>query len=105
MQIFMGLVLDSEGIVLLSPEESKHCIKVLRHKKGEIINVIDARGNFYEAELDETGPAGSLAKPLSKKTLAATKNYRLHIVISPTKNPDRIEWMIEKCTELGVDEF
>jgi 16S rRNA (uracil1498-N3)-methyltransferase len=105
MQVFLGLDFDNDGNILLSPEESRHCIKVLRRKKGEQIKVIDGKGNFYIAALFDTNPEACKAKIISKEVVAATKSYRLHIAISPTKNPDRIEWMLEKCTELGVDEF
>jgi len=105
MQIFLGLTFNADGSILLSTEESRHCVKVLRHKKGDVINVIDGKGNFYTAELTETNPEACKAKIVSKKQIALNKNYRLHIAISPTKNTDRIEWMLEKCTELGVDEF
>jgi 16S rRNA (uracil1498-N3)-methyltransferase len=105
MQIFLGQTFTADGNITLSPEESKHCTKVLRHKKGDVINVIDGKGNFYTAELLDTNPESCQAKIVSKKSIADSKNYRLHIAISPTKNPDRIEWMLEKCTEMGVDEF
>jgi 16S rRNA (uracil1498-N3)-methyltransferase len=104
MQIFLGLKIDV-GSILLSPDESKHCTKVLRHKRGDKINVIDGKGNFYEAELFDINPEACKAKILSAKQIGLKKNYNLHIAISPTKNPDRIEWMVEKCTEMGVDEF
>jgi len=105
MQIFLGLVFNPDDSILLSPEESKHCVKVLRKKAGDIIHIIDGKGNLFEAKLIETDPAACKAIIVSKKQIAPTKNYRLHIAISPTKNPDRIEWMLEKCTEMGVDEF
>jgi len=105
MQVFLGQESRNDGEIVLSPEESKHCIKVLRHKKGDVINVIDGNGNFYEAELVETDPQRCVAKTKSKKQIGVNKPYYLHIAISPTKNPDRIEWLIEKGTELGVDEF
>src|ERR1700757_3905500 len=105
MQIFLALGLEGNETVLLSPDESKHCTKVLRHKRGDVINVIDGKGNFYTAELFDINPESCKAKIISKKQIAAGKDYRLHIAISPTKNPDRIEWMLEKCTEMGVDEF
>jgi 16S rRNA (uracil1498-N3)-methyltransferase len=105
MQIFLALKFDVDGNILLSPEESKHCVKVLRKKSGDIIHVIDGKGNLYEAELFETDPQACKVKIINKKQVAVNKNYRLHIAISPTKNPDRIEWMVEKCTEMGVDEF
>ena len=105
MQVFLGFCFNTNGSVLLSPEESKHCIKVLRKKAGDVISVIDGKGNFYETEITHSNPEACVVKILSKKQIAVKKPYCLHIVISPTKNPDRIEWMIEKCTELGVDEF
>lgn len=104
MQIFLGQVFK-EGEVILSPEESKHCTKVLRHKRGDVIQVIDGKGNFFVAELYDINPESCKAKITEKKNIAVKKDYRLHIAISPTKNPDRIEWMLEKCTEMGADEF
>ena len=47
MQIFFANIFIDADTILLSAEESKHCIKVLRHKSGDIINVIDGKGNFY----------------------------------------------------------
>ena len=105
MQIFLGLIFNADGSILLSAEESKHCIKVLRKKAGNVIHVIDGKGNLYEAKITEANPQACKALIISKKQISIDKNYRLHIAISPTKNPDRIEWMLEKCTELGVDEF
>ncbi|HXB41308.1 MAG TPA: 16S rRNA (uracil(1498)-N(3))-methyltransferase [Bacteroidia bacterium] len=105
MQVFLGLLFNENGDILLSAEESRHCIKVLRHNAGDVINIIDGKGNFYEAEITSANPQNCTAKIKSKKQIGLSKPYYLHIAISPTKNPDRIEWMIEKCTEMGVDEF
>ena len=105
MQLFFANIFTDENNILLSAEESKHCIKVLRHKNGDTINLIDGKGNFYEAEITDANPQKCNVKIISKKQVAVAKPYYLHIAISPTKNADRIEWMLEKCTELGVDEF
>ncbi|HEX7412997.1 MAG TPA: 16S rRNA (uracil(1498)-N(3))-methyltransferase [Bacteroidia bacterium] len=105
MQVFFANIFTDQNTILLSAEESKHCIRVLRHKTGDTIHIIDGKGNLYEAEIKEANPQKCSAKIISKKSLASSKNYHLHIAISPTKNADRIEWMLEKCTELGVDEF
>jgi 16S rRNA (uracil1498-N3)-methyltransferase len=105
LQIFFANIFTDENNILLSAEESKHCVKVLRHKNGDTINLIDGKGNFYEAEITDANPQKCNAKIISKKQIAVAKPYYLHIAISPTKNADRIEWMLEKCTELGVDEF
>lgn len=105
MQVFLGASFSPSGEILLSAEESKHCIKVLRHKAGEVIHVIDGKGFLYEAVIETADPQACMARVKSKKAISVAKPYRLHIAISPTKNADRIEWMIEKCTELGVDAF
>lgn len=105
MQVFLGASFTESDDILLSAEESKHCIKVLRHKAGDVIHVIDGKGNFFEAEITEANPQQCVARIQSKKLIGITKPYHLHIAISPTKNPDRIEWLVEKGTELGVDEF
>jgi 16S rRNA (uracil1498-N3)-methyltransferase len=105
MQVFFANIFTDTDTILLSTEESKHCIRVLRHKNGDIIHVIDGKGNLYETEIIEANPQACLSKIINKKQIMPSKSYYLHIAISPTKNIDRIEWMIEKCIELGVDEF
>lgn len=105
MQIFFANIFTDADTILLSAEESKHCIRVLRHKNGDVIHVIDGKGNFYETEITDANPQKCSVKILHKKQISSPKKHHLHIAISPTKNADRIEWMLEKCTELGVDEF
>lgn len=105
MQVFLASTVTDAGEILLSAEESKHCVKVLRHKVGDIINVIDGKGNFFEAEITAADMQNCTARVKSKKQIGVNKPYYLHIAISPTKNPDRTEWLIEKGTEFGVDEF
>jgi 16S rRNA (uracil1498-N3)-methyltransferase len=105
LQLFLANIFVDGDTLLLSAEESKHCIKVLRHKNGDVINVIDGKGNFYEAEITDANPQTCSAKIIRKKPPREPKPYNLHLAISPTKNADRIEWMLEKCTEFGVDEF
>ncbi|HTA63246.1 MAG TPA: 16S rRNA (uracil(1498)-N(3))-methyltransferase [Bacteroidia bacterium] len=105
MQIFFANIFSDEHTLLLSAEESKHCVKVLRHKNGDVIHLIDGKGNFYEAEITDANPQKCIAQIIRKKPPREPKPYRLHLAISPTKNADRIEWMLEKCTEFGVDEF
>ena len=94
-------IISNEAI--LSPEESGHCIRVLRLTRGDIVQLIDGRGGIFEAiisvpdakrcRLDITG---SLSAP-------PARNFNLHIAIAPTKNIDRFEWFIEKAVEIGID--
>ena len=105
MQIFFANIFSDENTLLLSAEESKHCVRVLRHKNGDVIHLIDGKGTFYEAEITDANPQKCIAQIIRKKPPREPKPYYLHLAISPTKNADRIEWMLEKCTEFGVDEF
>jgi len=105
MQVFLGQSFTEDGNILLSPEESRHCIKVLRHKAGDIIYVIDGIGNFYEVQIRTADPQACSGTITARRQITQSKPYYLHIAISPTKNPDRMEWLVEKGTELGVDEF
>lgn len=105
MQLFLAHSFTEQGEIVLSAEESKHCVKVLRHKAGDVIHVIDGVGNLYTAEITDPNAQRCVARITAKEHIGNRKPYRLHIAISPTKNPDRIEWLVEKGTELGVDEF
>lgn len=93
------------GLALLTQEESWHCAKVLRKKTGEPIHLIDGLGNFYEGELTLVSDRQCTAKIVSGPTSQKKRNYYLHLAIAPTKQIDRIEWMIEKAVETGIDEI
>ncbi len=87
----------------LSPEESKHCVRVLRMEAGEPVVLVDGNGNWYEGEIDRAEAKGCGVRILERKEQFGKRHFRLHIAVAPTKNIDRIEWMLEKCTEMGVD--
>jgi 16S rRNA (uracil1498-N3)-methyltransferase len=89
----------------LSEEESKHCVRVLRLQAGDIIQLIDGKGNFYAAELTDAHPKKTQLKILSVEQDPNKRNHYLHIAIAPTKNIERLEWFLEKATEIGIDEI
>jgi 16S rRNA (uracil1498-N3)-methyltransferase len=89
----------------LTAEESWHCAKVLRCKAGEAIHLIDGRGHFYKAELLSVNEKKCEALVTSGPTLQPKRDYYLHLAIAPTKNIDRIEWLVEKAVEIGIDEL
>lgn len=91
-----------EGKLLLDPEESRHCVKVLRKRSGDEIRVTDGRGSFYRAVITTADPAQCTFSLLSVEA-ELPRTYSVHIAISPTKNADRIEWFVEKCVEIGID--
>ena len=91
-----------QGIFQLDSTESKHCTKVLRKKAGDKIHITDGKGFLYEAVITLADPGQCKFEIQEKKTEAA-KSFSIHIAISPTKHPDRLEWFVEKAVELGVD--
>lgn len=90
---------------LLNEEESKHCTKVLRLKENDIVYLVDGNGGFYKAAISVISGKKCLLNILETQKDFGKRNYRLHIAIAPTKNIDRIEWFIEKATEIGIDEI
>lgn len=89
----------------LSEEESRHCVKVLRLKQGDPIQLTDGKGNFYQGRLIEIHPKGSVVKLLSSNQTPHIHSWRLHIAMAPPKNIERFEWFLEKATEIGIDEI
>ena len=102
MQLFYSPGIISE-YYRLTPEESTHCIRVLRKKRGDTIQLTDGRGNLYTAELLDDSPKGCEVKVIHIEKEYGKRPYTLHLAVAPTKNIDRYEWLLEKATEIGVD--
>jgi 16S rRNA (uracil1498-N3)-methyltransferase len=88
-----------------SPEESAHIVKALRRKKGSEIFFTDGAGFLYEGEITIADIRLVEARIINMKKFDETELPPIHIVVAPTKNVDRIEWFIEKATEVGVAEI
>src|SRR5688500_6194402 len=103
MNVFLAAISGNRAV--LDEEESWHCARVLRKRAGEEIRLIDGKGFFYDANVeiisDKNCEAVITGDPLPQER----RSYRLHLAIAPTKQVDRIEWMVEKAVEIGVDEF
>jgi 16S rRNA (uracil1498-N3)-methyltransferase len=95
----------SNKIYQLEETESKHCIKVLRLKEDDIIHLIDGKGSLFEAKIIDAHPKRCTVECIDEKSEYGKLNYDLHIALAPTKNIDRTEWFLEKCTEIGISEF
>lgn len=89
----------------LNEEESNHCNKVLRLKQGEKVHLIDGIGGLYTAEISEVTKKAVYLVVIEKQSEFGKRNHHLHIAIAPTKNNDRLEWFLEKATEIGIDEI
>lgn len=102
MQLFYSPHLDPRTTEASFPkDESKHIVKVLRKKVGDVLDLTDGKGFFYKAELIHATPGNCKAKILDS-TAAEPLPYRLHIAVAPTKTNDRFEFFLEKATEIGI---
>ncbi|WP_449023680.1 16S rRNA (uracil(1498)-N(3))-methyltransferase [Prevotella pallens] len=89
----------------LPTDEAIHAIRVLRLKIGDDIFLIDGKGNFYEAVVTLANSKHCLYE--ITQTLVQNKTWKghIHLAIAPTKDISRIEWLVEKATEIGFDEI
>lgn len=88
----------------LSEEESKHIIRVLRMKVGERIGILNGKGSLFECEISDDNPKRCKLSILSEQK-KQKPSYDIHIALGPTKQMERLEWFIEKATEIGVTEI
>ena len=89
----------------LPEEEAKHCLRVLRLTSGDRITLTDGSGNFYEGEINVSSNKHCDVHILETRYQGPLWEGHLHIALAPTKNMDRIEWVVEKMTEIGIDEI
>jgi len=104
MQIFYAPDITGDTFAL-DENESKHLIRVLRMTKGNVVRLIDGRGNLYEGVISIPDAKRCIIDIRSRIENFEKRDYRLHIAISPLKNPERFEWFIEKSVEIGIDEI
>lgn len=103
MELFYSRDIEG-GICRLDKDESGHCVKVLRHRVGDEISVIDGCGTMHRCRITSDSPKGVEAMVLEETPDWGGHPYRLHMAVCPTKNNDRYEWFVEKACEIGLDE-
>lgn len=89
----------------LPDEEAQHCLRVLRLTEGDEILLTDGKGCFYKATISRAHPKHCEVAVQSSWRQPPLWNFRIHIAVAPTKNMDRMEWFVEKATEIGIDEI
>lgn len=85
--------------------ESQHCARVLRMKEGDRLFITDGKGYFYRAYLLQANPKSCIVTIEEELPQAKGWSFDLHIAFAPTKKLDRMEWFVEKATEIGIDTF
>lgn len=88
----------------LDEEQSGHAVRVLRHKDGDELVIVDGNGYFYDTHIVNAHPK-HCAVEIDNVTEENHWPYHVELAVAPTKNLDRMEWFIEKATEMGLDRF
>ena len=98
-----GMILPAE--IILSEEESYHCIRVMRMSIQDPISITDGKGNIYQAAITDGHPKKCRVTILRQEKHIPGRPYKVHLAVAPTKNIERFEWFLEKATEIGIDEI
>lgn len=104
MKRFFATLIQSDN-VLLSEEEAHHCLQVLRAKDGEIIEIVNGKGDLWEAQLHITSKKHFNIQIIQQKASKQINTAQCSMAVALTKNIDRIEWLVEKATEIGLVNF
>ncbi len=106
MQLFYNPdIIESTTQITFDKIESRHIVRVLRKKEGSILHITNGKGFLFDAKINFAGDKKCIADIINVQEKPKPWQYYLHIAIAPTKNNDRIEWFLEKATEIGIDEI
>ncbi|MDG1451380.1 MAG: 16S rRNA (uracil(1498)-N(3))-methyltransferase [Polaribacter sp.] len=106
MQLFYNEALCSTTKqITFDKVESKHIVRVLRKKEDDILKITNGKGYLFDVKISFANDKKCTADIIAVTKKIKPWNYDLHIAIAPTKNNDRIEWFLEKATEIGIDEI
>lgn len=94
---------DIASTHILTEEESRHCVRVLRLGEGDTLEVVDGRGVLYECRITLAHPKKCAVEIVRSQAEAPHWHHFITLAVAPTKHLDRMEWMVEKCVEMGVD--
>jgi len=105
MQLFYNPeISENDKQIVFPKDESKHIVKVLRKKEGDILNITNGNGLLFKAKIIQADIKQCLATILTVEKQPPPPYY-LHMIVAPTKMNDRYEWFLEKAMEIGVHEI
>ena len=103
MYLFYTNKIDGEWAVL-EEAEARHCAQVLRMKVGDPIQFVDGQGGWYTGHLTALHKKECRIAIQERQSQAPATAVQLHVAVAPTKNIDRLEWFLEKSTEIGISQ-
>ncbi len=92
---------ESNQPIVLSESTSKHCVQVLRMRDNALIHLTDGKGKLFKSKIISADKHKSVAI-IEQTDYTAPNSNKISIGISLLKNADRLEWMFEKITEIGI---
>ena len=106
MQLFFNPNINSKTQTFtFDKEESRHIVKALRKKEGDILSITNGLGFLFSSEIINLNDKKCSVQIISFEEIKKPWNYHLHIAIAPTKMNERFAWFLEKSTEIGIDEI
>lgn len=94
---------DIETTLTLPESDSQHCIRVLRMHPGDLIEVIDGAGHGFTCRIVDAHSKHALVEIVDRRDIPLPWSNFITIAVAPTKHMDRMEWMVEKLVEIGVN--
>lgn len=89
----------------LPDDEAVHAVRVLRLTAGDEMMLMDGVGSFHRAKVTLATPKRCLYEITESLPQEPQWQGCVHLAIAPTKLMDRMEWLVEKATEVGLDEL
>ena len=96
---------DAKTATELPSEEAMHALRVLRLKIGDEMMLMDGEGNYYRAEVTLAHTKHCMFEIREQLPQQRQWEAHLQLAIAPTKMMERMEWLVEKAVEVGVDEI
>lgn len=103
MELYYSPLFEEQNFTL-SPEESNHCVNVMRQRAGDSITITNGKGYLFTGTITQAHHKHCQIEVSSTQKVNDLIPY-LHIAIAPTKNIERLEWFLEKVTEIGINEI
>ncbi len=94
---------DIDSTPFLPESDSQHCCRVLRMQAGDHIEIVDGRGSLYRCRIVAAHSKRTEVEIIERLPLPPVWSYDITVGIAPTKHLDRMEWLVEKLVEIGVN--
>lgn len=96
---------DIAETLTLPESDSQHCVRVLRMREGDELSVVDGHGFRYRCRLAEAHHKHAAIEIVEREEVPLPWAQSITVAVAPTKNMDRMEWLVEKLVEIGINRF